>query len=134
MTTVKATYADNFPQVRIIGFTCSPRGLATRVTFSIARAGKRILWEQSKRLISGSLVVLTPSDDMFQKKSVVATIAARPVSALQQNPPELDLFIARTAELEIDPAVEWVMVEARSSFYEAERHTMLALQKMMSEP
>lgn len=119
--------------MRIIGFVCSTRGIATRITFSIGRAGKKILWEQSKRLVSGSLVVLTPSNDMCRKKAVVATVAARPLAALLQNPPEVDLFIARSEELELDPAIEWVMIEARSSFFEADRHTMLALQKLMSE-
>lgn len=71
---------------------------------------------------------------MFQHQAIVATVAARPLSALQQNPPEIDLFFARTEELEIDPAVEYVLVEERSSFYEASRHTLLALQHMMKEP
>jgi len=30
--------------------------------------------------------------------------------------------------------MEWVMVEERTGFYEAERHTLLALQMMMREP
>ena len=77
--------------------------------------------------------MLTPANDMFKKKAVVATVAARPLSALEHDPPEVDLFIARAEELEIDPAVEWVMVEDRRGLYEAHRHTMLALQKMMRE-
>ena len=97
------------------------------------RAGKKILWEQSKRLISGSLVVLTPASDMFKTKAIVAVVLARPLAALLQNPPEIDLFIARAEEQEIDPAVEWVMVEERSGFYEAERHTLMALQKIATE-
>lgn len=96
--------------------------------------GKKIRWEQSKRLITGSLVVLTPANDMFQKKVIVATVAARPLDMLDQNPPEIDLFIARTEELELDPAMEWIMLEERTGFYEADRHTLLALQKMMKEP
>lgn len=104
------------------------------MTFSLFRIGKKVLWDQSKRLITGSLVVLTPANDMFQKKAIVATVAARPVSALEQDPPEVDLFFAQALEIEIDPAVEWLMVEDRSGLYEAHRHTMLALQKMMREP
>jgi len=79
-------------------------------------------------------VVLTPADDMFQKKAIVATVAARPLTGLQNNPPEIDLFVARAEDLEIDPAMEFVMVEERTGFYEADRHTLLALQKMMREP
>ena len=80
------------------------------------------------------MVVLTPANDMFQSKAVVATVAARPLAALNQDPPEIDLFIARAEEMEVDPAIEWVMVEDRGGLYEAHRHTMLALQKMMREP
>jgi len=75
-----------------------------RITFSLVRSGRKILWEQSKRLLTGSLVVLTPVNDMFATKAVVATVAARPLAALQQNPPEIDLFIARPDDFEIDPA------------------------------
>ena len=71
---------------------------------------------------------------MFQSKAIVAVVAARPLAALQQNPPEIDLFIARSEELELDPAQEFVMVEDRGGLYEANRHTMLALQHMMREP
>lgn len=70
---------------------------------------------------------------MFKSKAVVAVVAARPLSGLQQNPPEIDLFIARPEEQEFDPAKEWVMVEDRGGLYEANRHTLLALQKMMRE-
>ena len=125
--------ADDF-KVHICAITCSTRGIATRVTFSLARTGKKILWEQSKRLITGSLVVLTPASDMFKTKAVVAIVAARPLAALQQNPPEIDLFIARAEEQELDPAQEWVMIEDRGGLYEADRHTLLALQRMMREP
>lgn len=114
--------------------TCATRGVAVRITFSLGRVGKKIRWEQSKRLISGGLVVLTPAKDMFQKHAIVATVAARPLDLLDQNPPEIDLYIARPEEMEVDPAVEWVMVEDRSSFYEADKHTLKALQRMMRDP
>jgi helicase required for RNAi-mediated heterochromatin assembly 1 len=113
---------------------CSTRGIALRVTFSTFRAQKKILWEQSKRLISGSLVVLTPAADMFQSKAIVATVAARQLVTLNQDPPEIDLFIARAEDLEIDPAMKFVMVEERSAYFEANRHTLLALQKMAEQP
>ena len=70
---------------------------------------------------------------MFKSKAIVATIAARPLAALQQNPPEVDLFIAQAEELELDPAQEFVMIEDRGGLYESDRHTLLALQRMMRE-
>ncbi|SMQ49393.1 unnamed protein product [Zymoseptoria tritici ST99CH_3D7] len=122
-----------YEKVHICAFTFAPRGIATRVTFSLARTGKRILWEQSKRLISGSLVVLTPADDMFQKKLIPAIVAARPLSGLLLNPPEIDLFFA-PQEMELDPSVEYVMIEDNGGLYEGTRHTLTALQHMMHEP
>ena len=71
---------------------------------------------------------------MFQKKAVVATVAARPIDLVLSNPPEIDLIIANPEEEEIDPALEWVMIEDRSSLYAASQHTLLALQHMMREP
>ncbi|KAF2858937.1 P-loop containing nucleoside triphosphate hydrolase protein [Piedraia hortae CBS 480.64] len=123
-----------YEKVHVRAVVCSTRGIALRVTFSIRRVGKQILWEQSKRLTTGSLVVLTPANDMFKTTAIVATVAARPLTGVQSNPPEVDLFIANDDELEIDPAKEFVMVEERSSFFEADRHTLLALQSMMREP
>jgi helicase required for RNAi-mediated heterochromatin assembly 1 len=113
--------------------TFSVRGLAIRVVFSLGRVGKNIRWEQSKRLATGSLVALTPSNDMFKTKTIIAVVAARPLDGLQQNLPEIDLFFARPEDIEIDPQMEFVMVEERSSFFEASRHTMLTLQKAMKE-
>lgn len=108
--------------------------MAIRVTFSLRRVGKLVRWEQSKRLITGGLVVLTPTSDMYNSKVLVAVVAGRSLAGLEQNPPEIDLFIPRAEEQEIDPAVEWVMVEDRGGLFEADRHTLLALQRMMREP
>ncbi|KAF2431430.1 P-loop containing nucleoside triphosphate hydrolase protein [Tothia fuscella] len=122
-----------YEKVKITAMTFSVRGLAIRVAFSLGKVGKNIRWEQSKRLITGSLVALSPSQDMFKTKCIIAVVAARPLVGLQSNPPEIDLFFARPEDIEIDPQMEFVMVEERASFFEATRHTMLALQKMMGE-
>ena len=103
------------------------------MAFSTARAGKRILWEQSKRLLSSSVVVLTPKTDMFQKVCKVAVVAARPLDGLTTNPPEVDLFFASPEDLEIDPQEEWVMVESSAAYFEAYRHTLTGLQRLMTE-
>jgi len=71
---------------------------------------------------------------MCRSKAIVATVAARKLATINQDPPEIDLFIARAAELEVDPAMKFVMVEERSAYYEADKHTLLALQKMATEP
>ncbi|CAN9458742.1 unnamed protein product [Alternaria alternata] len=123
-----------YDPVYITSLVFSPRGLATRVAFSLSRVKKYIRWEQSKRLITGTLVALSPTDDAFQTQCVLAIVAARPLSALEQNPPEIDLFFARPEDQEIDPMRKWIMVECRSSFFEASKHTLLALQHLMREP
>lgn len=124
----------HFSQVYITAVTCSTRGIALRVNFSTFRAQKKILWEQSKRLISGSLVVLTPASNVFKDKAIVATVASRSLTLVNQDPPEIELFIARAAEFELDPTIKFVMVEERQGYFEAEKHTLLALQKMATEP
>jgi helicase required for RNAi-mediated heterochromatin assembly 1 len=104
-----------------------------RFNFSLSKVGRNIRWEQSKRLITGTLVALTPSDDMFRTKCIVAVVAARPLDGLKQNPPQVDLFFARAADLCIDSSIEFTIVEERASFFEAGRHTMMALQHVMRE-
>lgn len=125
--------AADLNKVHIVGMTFAQQGIAARIAFSLRRAGKKIIWEQSKRLISGSMVALSPASDMFQTRCKVAVVAARPLSGVQQSPAEIDLYFATPEEIEMDPQVEWVMVEARTGYFEAHRHTLMALQKLMRE-
>ncbi|RJE24061.1 Helicase [Aspergillus sclerotialis] len=132
-------YMDDSPSVNIyenvhiIGITYSQRGVAFRIRFSTRRAGKNIIWDYSNRLKSGSIVALSPEEDYFKKKCVVAVIAARPLENVKKLPPEVDIFFAQPGEAEFDPHREWIMVEAKNGYYEASRHTMTALQKMSKE-
>ncbi|KAF4542629.1 Dead box helicase [Lasiodiplodia theobromae] len=122
-----------YSNVHIVGFTFCHRGLAARLQFSLARTGKRIHWEQSKRLLTGSLIALTPEDDNFRSQCTMAIVAARPLANLVQDPPEIDIFFPRPEEIQIDPGQSWIMVEERSSYFEGNRHTLRALQKLMRE-
>ena len=85
--------------------------------------------------MSGSLVALIPYDgdtpNIAELK--VAVIAARPITELERNPPRIDIFFARSEEVEIDNQRRWIMLEERGGYFEAERYTLLALQKMMHE-
>lgn len=101
--------------------------------FSTRRAGKKILWEYSNRLISGSVVALSPVQEKFAKKCVVAVVAARPLENVNKSPPEVDFFFAQPEDIDFDPQQEWLMVEARSGYFEAHRHSMTALQKLSKE-
>ncbi|KAF2646489.1 P-loop containing nucleoside triphosphate hydrolase protein [Massarina eburnea CBS 473.64] len=132
----ESEYTNNigiYEPVYLTSVVFSPRGLAARVAFSLGRVKKYVRWKQSKRLITGTLVALTPYDDAFQSKCIMATVAARPLSALESNPPEIDLFL-QPQDFQIDPMKKWIMVESRSSFFEASRHTLVSLQHMMREP
>ena len=101
--------------------------------FSTRRAGKKIMWKYSKRLMAGSVVALSPVQDCFDTMSVVGVVAARSLENLTKEPPEIDIFFARPEQTEFNPQQEWIMVESNSGYYEAYRHTMKALQKMSSE-
>ncbi|SLM34912.1 P-loop containing nucleoside triphosphate hydrolase [Lasallia pustulata] len=94
--------------------------------------GKRVIWEQSKRLITGTMVALTPAEDMFKEVCRVAVVAARPLAGVSQNPPEIDIFFADPEDFEIDPQQEWVMVEARVGFPMSEH--LMKVEKEVSPP
>ncbi|KAL8795459.1 MAG: hypothetical protein Q9195_002048 [Heterodermia aff. obscurata] len=135
----RMTEEDSFEQtaiyekVFIVAFTFANAGIAARISFSTRRVGKKILWEQSKRLKTGTIVALTLPDDGFKTVCLVGVVAGRPLAGLQQNPPEIDIFFAAPDEIEIDPHQEWLMVESRNGFFESQRHTLLGLQKLAKE-
>ena len=95
---------------------------------------KAVNWEQSKRLRTGTLVALTPARDGFRSKACIAIVAARPLAALQADPPSIDLFFTSPDSLEIDPQQEWIMVESRNGFFEGHRHVLRGLQMLADEP
>lgn len=92
------------------------------------RAGKRIRWSNSKRLCAGSLVCL--SHDEFETFTV-ATVVARPMVGLEQNPPEVDLLFQED-EIPIDATKTMLMVEARQGYFESAKWVLKALQRMNS--
>lgn len=126
-------YCTNFAKVFIVGYTMSPQGPAPKVEFSHERSGKRIRWTQSKRLQQGTIVALTPRSNMFQSICRIAVVAARPISGVQQNPPQIDLFWGDENEAQFDPTEEYIMVESRLGYFEAYRHLLVAMQKLMTE-
>lgn len=113
--------------------TFAKQGAAIKVSFSTARACKNIVWEYSDRLISGTMVALSPAKDCFKSQCVIATVAARPLDQVKQHPPRVDLYFANPDEAYFDPQQEWIMVEARTGYLEAVRHTMRTLQLMNGE-
>lgn len=122
-----------YEQVRVVGLTFTFKGIATRIKFSTARSNRKILWSASKRLTSGTLVALSPTKDEFQTQCILAIVAARPLQNLEVSPPEIDLFFGHADHQEIDPQSSFLMVEASQGYFEAYRHTLLALQKQSQE-
>ncbi|KIW27697.1 hypothetical protein, variant [Cladophialophora immunda] len=124
-----------YDQVHIVGFTFARRGVAARIKFTTRRAGRRIKWANSKRLVSGSIVALIPAKTkgIDLNDMVVAVIAARPLAGLLCEPPEIDIYFARPEEIQLDPQKEWLMIEAKQGYFEAYRHTLKALQKLSQE-
>ena len=122
-----------YEKVHVCGFTFSQLGVAARIQFSTNRAGRHILWQASKRLVSGTLVALSPADDNFESKCIVALVAARALVGLELSPPQIDIFFCRPEDIQIDPQQEWIMIEAKQGYFEAYRHTLKALQKLSHE-
>lgn len=106
-------------------------GLAVRMSFSTDRSRVHINWKTSKRLSTGSLIAITPAKDMFRSHIIAAVVAARPLSLIDEKIPQFDVFICYDAVF--DPLVEYVIVEETSAFFEAQRHNLLALQRMTQE-
>lgn len=104
-----------------------------RLRFSTRRAGKNIAWTYSDRLRPGTLVALSPVQDAFSKNCLVAIVASRLLENVTKDPPEVDIYLASYNDIDPDPQQEWIMVEARTGYYEASRHTMTALQKLYTE-
>lgn len=122
-----------YEQVRVIGLTFTCKGIASRIRFSTARSGRKILWSASKRLTSGTLVALTPTKDEFRTKCILAIVAARPLQNLEVSPPEIDIIFGDIDDHELDSQNSYIMIEASSGYYEAYRHTLRALQKQSQE-
>jgi helicase required for RNAi-mediated heterochromatin assembly 1 len=70
---------------------------------------------------------------MFKTICTVAVVAARPLQGVEQNPPQVDLFWANVSEAQFDPLEKYVMIEARSGYFEANRHMLVAMQKVVTE-
>jgi helicase required for RNAi-mediated heterochromatin assembly 1 len=101
--------------------------------------------------VLGTVVALSPDTDMFSTICKIGVVAARPIKGgLDQNPPNIDIFwgdcedaiidpdqcktsIATIYTLLIDLVVAYVMIEARTGYFEAYRHTLKALQCLRNE-
>jgi helicase required for RNAi-mediated heterochromatin assembly 1 len=104
-------------------------GPICRISFSTENSPRRIKWQQSRRLTPGTIVAVSTAADNFKTICKVATVAQRPYrDGLDQNPPQVDIMWCDTDESVIDPSMELVMIESRSGYFEAVRHSLVGLQ------
>ncbi|GAB7357601.1 hypothetical protein MBLNU459_g0105t2 [Dothideomycetes sp. NU459] len=124
--------AGIYDKVRVKGLTFATKGVALRLAFCTRRCAVKISWDTSKRLVSGSLVALTSSSLLAKDVVYPAIVAARPIDNLNKPRPEIDVFVAPDCVIE-ELDEEYILVESTASYFEAQRHTMLALQEMVKE-
>ncbi|EON98222.1 putative atp binding protein [Phaeoacremonium minimum UCRPA7] len=118
-----------YVSTHVRGYLMTRLGPLCRIAFSTSRAGKKIRWQQSKRLTPGTLVAISTVEDGFQKICKVAVVAQRPYAGgLDQNPPEIDISWADIDDAVVDPSQGLIMIESRNGYFEAVRHALVGLQ------
>ncbi|KXH28741.1 helicase required for RNAi-mediated heterochromatin assembly 1 [Colletotrichum nymphaeae SA-01] len=121
------------PKVFVRGVNIIRLGVMVRITFSAVRARQLINWPASQRVVPGTIVALSPASDHFRTQCIVAVVTGR-YDDLARNsmaPPPLDLEFSDpniTAGF-MEPDQEYVMVEARSNYFEAVRHVLEGLKQ-----
>ncbi|KAK6086018.1 helicase required for RNAi-mediated heterochromatin assembly 1 [Seiridium cupressi] len=119
-----------YTKVFVQGYLMTKIGPVCRIQFSTQRAGKRIRWTTSQRLTPGTIVAISTATDNFKSICKTAVVADRPIRAgLEKKPPTIEILWADTTDIVIDPTQELVMIESRRGYFEAVRHTLVALQQ-----
>ncbi|KAI8298512.1 Helicase required for RNAi-mediated heterochromatin assembly 1 [Colletotrichum sp. SAR11_59] len=126
-----------YTQVFVRGANIIRLGVMVRVTFSAVRTRQLVNWSASERLVPGTVVALSPVPDNFEKRCIVAVVTGRYDEAIDspETPPPLDLEI-RDPEVSasiMEPDQEYVMIEARSNYFEAVRYVMEGLKQAARE-
>ncbi|XP_072259873.1 NFX1-type zinc finger-containing protein 1 isoform X2 [Pyxicephalus adspersus] len=111
---------------RIITPMCTSSGIVYKVKFDVTPL-KRIRWQNSKRLIFGSLVCL--SKDNFES-FLFATVSNRDVKELEKGEVQLQ-FCEQSREhlATTNPNDSFMMVET-TAYFEAYRHVLEGLKEM----
>uniref|UniRef100_A0A8C9W6D5 Zinc finger NFX1-type containing 1 n=1 Tax=Scleropages formosus TaxID=113540 RepID=A0A8C9W6D5_SCLFO len=114
---------------RIIVPLCTPTGIAYKVQFD-SRPLKFVRWQNSKRLLYGSLVCL--SRDNFETL-LFATVSDRSPEDLQKGLVQLSFSQdSRPALAELQVSDSFLMVET-TAYFEAYRHVLEGLQEEEAE-
>ncbi|KAF9872164.1 dead box helicase [Colletotrichum karsti] len=122
-----------YTEVFVRGANIIRLGVMVRVTFSAIRTRQLVNWPASQRLVPGTVVALSPISDNFKTQCIVAVVTGRYDEAIDSpvTPPPLDLEIhdPQATANTMEPDQEFVMIEARSNYFEAVRHVMEGLKQ-----
>ncbi|XP_065610473.1 NFX1-type zinc finger-containing protein 1 [Cyrtonyx montezumae] len=114
---------------RIITPLCSPTGVVYKVQFDI-KPLKFVRWQNSKRLLYGSLVCM--SKDHFET-CLFATVSERDSADLANGIVQLSFNAQSRALLaDVRPSDSFLMVET-TAYFEAYRHVLEGLQEIQEE-
>ena len=116
----KMTDIRIYNDVLILYPVCTPRGISYRIRFNINHF-KRVRWQNSKRLIFGSLLCL--SCDNFDTL-LFATVMNRDIKMLEAG--EIEVQFAENLPRDLPPNQIFVMAET-TAYFEAYRHVLLGL-------
>ena len=114
-----------YEQTKILSADVTNDGLVYQIQINMEAGLKNIRWENSKRLIYGSLVCL--SRDGFNS-FLFATVANRDNDKLKDG----IISVSIETNTEIDFSASYTMVES-SSYFESYRHVLKSLQRIGAE-
>lgn len=125
-----------YDKVACVSLNIIRLGPLARLRFCNLRADRLIDWGQTQRLTPGSCVALSTAEDAFRSRCWVAFVSGKDDKNMDElDTPVIDVELADPACLAdlVDPRQEFVMVEARSNYFEAVRHVLSGLQQATTE-
>ncbi|KAH8588092.1 P-loop containing nucleoside triphosphate hydrolase protein [Bisporella sp. PMI_857] len=118
-----------YTKAHIIGLNLTSQAVAFRVSFLTEKA---VRWHQSKRLQPGTLLAISTERDIFSTICKIAVVASRTIEGgLEMNPPQLDIFAA--GDTIFDFSESYIILEARSGYFESLRHVLKGIQDVATE-
>jgi hypothetical protein len=121
-----------YPGCQLVGLHCGRDGVFYRVSFRLP-PGTSVEWERSKRLMYGSLLLL--SADGFRGTSLLwATVANRDPALCSARGGLVDIRFPDGHEARFAPGVSYTIVESAATYFEAYRHVLAALQAVAGNP
>ncbi|KAH7358706.1 P-loop containing nucleoside triphosphate hydrolase protein, partial [Plectosphaerella cucumerina] len=111
-------------------------GPLARLRFCNLRSDRLIDWGQTQRLTPGSCVAISTAADAFRTRCWIAFVSGKDDKNMDElDTPVIDVELEDAGSLAdfVDPRQEFVMIEARSNYYEAVRHVLAGLQQATTE-